>query len=211
MAKKRIAVLTLSSGEPRLMTAGVDDGQVFIIKCEQLERSMLKLKMTLPSKLKKLKKGGFVLLVDEVIPYFSKYGRSVKLDDVDVKGRPVVAAAMQAYSYLKSFDGIVFPAGTASNFDISPSLVEEVRGTDGKMAYNVDWDELRPETYALLFTLYAATQDSLLDVATMKEMLDILGKSQTSTQKNQSTMDNVFHGRHKRLSAEGRPWKDGAL
>lgn len=203
MTKKRIAVLSLSSGSPRLMLAGVEDGQVSIVKCEELPRSMIVLKLKLPKQLQKLKEKGFVLLVDEVLPHFAKYGRAVKIDDKGPNGQPVVVTAMQAYNNLKSLEAITFPSGEGGRFEISPSLVDEVRGTDGKIVYNIDWSELRPDTYALLFTIYAATQDSLKDTSTMKEFFKLLGgKPQTET--NENRMDSVFKGRRELLAEEGR-------
>lgn len=175
MAKKRIAVLSMSSGDPRLMLAGVDDGQVSIVKCEELPRSMLTLKLKLPSKLKNFRDKGFVVLVDEIVPYFAKYGRAVSMDDKTDNGLPLVVAAMQAYTSLKSLQSITFPKGDGGRYEISPSLVEQIRGADGKITYNIAWDELRPDTYALLFAIYAATQDSLLDSSTLKDVFSLLG------------------------------------
>ncbi|MFH4735097.1 hypothetical protein [Vibrio diabolicus] len=176
MARTRIAVLTLSSGQPRLMLAGVDDGQLHIIECQQLERSLMSLKLTLPEKLEKLKKGGFIVLVDEVTPYFSKYGRAVRLSELDAKGRPIIVSAMEAYNYLTSLSAITYPPNAGGRFEVSPSIVEEVRGTDGKPTYNIDWSELRPDTYALMFVVYAATQDSIGDTVTLKSLFGLLRK-----------------------------------
>ncbi|HHX8365068.1 TPA: hypothetical protein ACVOZA_004198 [Vibrio alginolyticus] len=176
MARTRIAVLTLSSGQPRLMLAGVDDGQLHIIECQQLERSLMSLKLTLPEKLEKLKKGGFIVLVDEATPYFSKYGRAVRLSDLDTKGRPIIVSAMEAYNYLTSLSAITYPPNAGGRFEVSPSIVEEVRGTDGKPTYNIDWSELRPDTYALMFVVYAATQDSIGDTVTLKSLFGLLRK-----------------------------------
>lgn len=203
MANKRIAVLSLSSSSPRLMLAGVQDGQVSIVKCEELPRSMLTLKIALPKKLKKLKDSGFVLLVDEVIPHFAKYGRAVSLHDLDGQGRPIVVAAMQAYNNLKTLEAITFPNGEGGRFDISSSLVDEVRGTDGKPVYNIDWNELRPDTYALLFTVYAATQDNALDASTLKDIFTLLGASKPEPTK-ENGMIAVFKGRADLLGKEGR-------
>lgn len=165
----------MSSGDPRLMLAGVDDGQVSIVKCEELPRSMLTLKLKLPSKLKNFRDKGFVVLVDEIVPYFAKYGRAVSMDDKTANGLPLVVAAMQAYTSLKSLQSITFPKGDGGRYEISPSLVEQIRGADGKITYNIAWDELRPDTYALLFAIYAATQDSLLDSSTLKDVFSLLG------------------------------------
>ncbi|ENK2110127.1 hypothetical protein [Vibrio alginolyticus] len=176
MARMRIAVLTLSSGQPRLMLAGVNDGQLHIIECQQLERSLMSLKLTLPEKLEKLKKGGFIVLVDEVTPYFSKYGRAVRLSELDAKGRPIIVSAMEAYNYLSSLNAITYPSNAGGRYEVSPSIVEEVRGTDGKPMYNIDWSELRPDTYALMFVVYAATQDSIGDTVTLKSLFGLLRK-----------------------------------
>ncbi|EJV5949521.1 hypothetical protein N7I24_002020 [Vibrio alginolyticus] len=176
MARTRIAVLTLSSGQPRLMLAGVNDGQLHIIECQQLERSLMSLKLTLPEKLEKLKRSGFIVLVDEVTPYFSKYGRAVRLSALDAKGRPIIVSAMEAYNYLSSLNAITYPPSASGRFEVSPSIVEEVRGTDGQPMYNIDWSELRPDTYALMFVVYAATQDSIGDTVTLKSLFDLLRK-----------------------------------
>lgn len=202
MAKKRIAVLSMSSGDPRLMLAGVDDGQVSIVKCEELPRSMLTLKLKLPSRLKKLRDKGFVVLVDEVVPYFAKYGRSVSMDDKTANGLPLVVAAMQAYTSLKSLQSITFPKGDGGRYEISPSLVEQIRGADGKINYNIAWDELRPDTYALLFAVYAATQDSLLDSSTLRDVLDLLNSKSQPEQLN-DRMQSVIKARTNLLYGGG--------
>lgn len=136
----------------------------------------MSLKLTLPEKLEKLKKGGFIVLVDEVTPYFSKYGRAVRLSELDAKGRPIIVSAMEAYNYLTSLSAITYPPNAGGRFEVSPSIVEEVRGTDGKPTYNIDWSELRPDTYALMFVVYAATQDSIGDTVTLKSLFGLLRK-----------------------------------
>lgn len=206
MTKKRIAVLTLSSGEPRLMLAGADDGQLFIIKCDRLERSMISLKLTLPNKLKKLRDSGFVVLVDEVIPYFAKYGRAVRLSDLDPNGRPVIVSAMEAYKSLMQLGGITYPADSGGRFEVSPSVVEEVRGTDGKAVYNIDWTELAADSYALMLVIYAATQDNLLDACTLKQVFKMLGSRPKDD--NESRLNRVF-SRKDQLIADGEYRKGG--
>lgn len=194
MTKKRIAVLSMSSGDPRLMLAGVDDGQVSIVKCDELPRSMLTLKLKLPSRLKALRNKGFVVLVDEVVPYFAKFGRAVSMDDKTANGLPLVVTAMQAYTNLKSLQSITFPKGEGGRYEISPSLVEQIRGADGKITYNIAWDELRPDTYALLLAIYAATQDSLFDLSTLKEVFNLLGRN-SEKEVNKDRMNTVISAR----------------
>lgn len=195
MTKKRIAVLSMSSGDPRLMLAGVSDGQISIVKCEELPRSMLTLKLKLPNKLKNLRDKGFVVLVDEIVPCFAKYGRAVSMDDKTANGLPLVVAAMQAYTNLKALQSITFPKGDGGRYEISPSLVEQIRGADGKITYNIAWDELRPDTYALLFAIYAATQDSLLDSSTLKSMFSLLGSKKPPESVN-NRMKSVIRARN---------------
>ncbi|CAH0543003.1 hypothetical protein [Vibrio marisflavi] len=170
MSQRRIAVLTLSMAEPRLMLAGAKDGQLHIIECKRLERSLHALKKALPEKLESLRKKGFVLLVDEVVPCFAQYGRSAKLSDIDAQNKPVVVSAMEAYQNLSAYQAIHYPKGLSSSFEISPSLIEEVKGPDGKASYHINWAELKPDTVALLFAVYAATQESLFDHASITEL-----------------------------------------
>ena len=187
--KRMIAVLSLSSSEPRLMIAGVEDGQVHIIRCESLSRSMLSLKLTIPAKLKKLREAGSVILVDEVVPHFAKYGRAIKLSDLDASGRPIIVAAMEAYNYLRTYGALIFPKEAGGRFDVSSSVVDEVRGTDGKTVYNIDWSELKPDTYALMFAVYASTQENILDVKTLRDLLQNLNEQQ-----HQDSLDSRLGG-----------------
>jgi hypothetical protein len=175
MAQKRIAVLTMSLASPRLMLAGERDGILHIIECKTLDSNLSQLQSTLPDKLDALRKKGFVLLVDEVMPHFARYGRAVKLSDLDASGRPIIVSAMEAYRNLKAYKAITYPSGTGSQYDISPSIVDEVRGTDGKTSYLIDWEVLKPQTVALLFVVYAATQDSFFDATSMKSLFNELG------------------------------------
>ncbi len=197
MTQKRIAVLTLSFGEPRLMMAGLKDGMVHIIESKRLESSFPHLKRTLPARLEKLRRGGFVVLVDEVIPYFAQYGRACRLNDIDGTGKPIIVAAMQAYLNLSTYQAISFPAGAGGTFDVSPSVVEEVRGVDGKPVYNIDWPELKPDNVAMLLTVYAATQDSLFDQATLTDVMRQVGAGNRSAKPNNPFMNIV-----KRINAE---------
>ncbi len=197
MTQKRIAVLTLSFGEPRLMLAGLKDGMVHIIESKQLEPSLPHLKRTLPARLEKLRKGGFVVLVDEVIPHFAQFGRAVKLNDIDGTGKPIIVAAMQAYLSLSAYQAISFPAGAGGTFDVSPSVVEEVRGLDGKPVYNIDWPELKPDNVAMLLTVYAATQDSLFDQSTLTDVMKHLGAGNAGQK-----ISNPFANIVKRINAE---------
>ena len=180
MSQKRIAVLTLSKSEPRLMLSGVKDGQLHVIKSDRLARSMAELKKTLPKRLEKIQSSGFVLLVDEVIPCFGHYGRTVKLSDMDGNEKPIIASAMEAYLNLTAYQSISYPQGSGGAFEISPSVVEEMRGTDGKAVYNIDWDALNPDSVALLLTVHAATQDTLFDMSSMKELIEKVGPKKTS-------------------------------
>lgn len=176
MAEKRIAILTLSFSEPRLLAAAFKDGILHIIESKALEPSLRSLQKTLPKRLDKLRKKGFILLVDEVIPNFSRYGRAVRLSDPDGNGIPVIVSAMQAYNNLNQYGAITFP-DAGGRYEVPRSIVEEIRGTDGKPVYNIDWPQLEPDHVAVLMAVYAATQDSLFDGSTLTEVMKLVSSN----------------------------------
>ncbi len=175
MQNKRIAILTLSQSEPLLLLAGVKDGKLHIVKTEQLPRSIDALKETLPAKLDKFVAGDFILLVDEVIPHFSQYGRDVRLQHVGQDQRPIVVSALEAYRNLKALGAISFPKEGAGTFDISESVIEETRDGKGRVSFNIDWSELSPLNTALLLAVHAATSTHLYDAGAAKALLKALG------------------------------------
>ncbi|MCG3884124.1 hypothetical protein I3271_05440 [Photobacterium leiognathi] len=180
MTDKRIFVVSLSSNEPMSLLAGYRDGQLHIVECKPLPRSLATLKKKLPERLINLKDKGFITLVDEVIPVFSRYARSLKLSDIGNDGRPVLVSALQTYRNMVNLQAITFPRGDSGAFDISESIVEERRDANGGISYHIDWSELRAESTLLLLAISAAMQDSLLDSCTATSLLKQLGASQES-------------------------------
>lgn len=175
MTSKRIFVVTTAQDQPMSMLAGYRDGQLHIIECERLPRNLAKLKEKLPEKLTDLRQKGFIVLVDEVLPVFGQYGRSVRLADPGHDGRPILVSALESYRNMHTLQAISFPSGLAGHFEISESVVEQQRDANGRVTYNIDWSELKAETTVLLLAINAATQDSLNDTPTATALLKALG------------------------------------
>ncbi|MEC6832976.1 hypothetical protein VXS06_14510 [Photobacterium toruni] len=175
MTDKRIFAVSLSNNEPMSLLAGYRDGQLHIVDCKPLPRSLAKLKKTLPNRLIRLKETGFIVLVDEVMPVFGRYARSLKLSDVGTDGRPVLVSALQTYRNMVNLQAITFPPTDSGAFDISESIVEERRDLNGNISYHIDWSELRAESTLLLLVIAGAMQESLLDACTTISLLKQLG------------------------------------
>lgn len=175
MVDKRIYTVSLTGTEPLAMIAGYRDGQLHVIKCERLTPNLAALKETLPKKLKKLQKDGFIVLVDEVIPVFAKYGRPCRLSDVDQDGRPVVVTSLEQYNNMMKLQAITFPSDAGGLYEISSSVVDEQRNLSGQLVYHIDWSELRPETTCLLLSIHAAMSTSLFDKVSLAGLFEALG------------------------------------
>lgn len=182
---KRLFVVSLSGDEPMSMVAGYRDGSLHVSSCTRLPRDMRSLKKSLPERMKKNGKNGFIVLVDEVTPYFYQFGRAIKLSDINADGRPVIVSAMQAYLNMRNLQSMTLPKAESGAFDISPSIVEEVRDAKGAVTYRIDWPQLRTESTLLLLTIHAATSMSLLDKNSVSSLLSHLG----AMQEEKSSMD----------------------
>lgn len=186
MIDKRIYTVSLSGVEPVAMISGYKNGQLHVIKCERLPKSLTELKEYLPKKLKKLHKDNFIVLVDEVIPTFSKYGRPCKLSDIGDDGRPIVISSLEQYKNLINLQGITFPANAGGQYEISSSVVDEQRNLNGQLVYHIDWAELRPETVCLLMAVHAASTSSLYDKTAMSSFLSFLGGNKQPSKRQQA-------------------------
>lgn len=198
MSKRRVAVLTMHGGNPKLMLSGVADGVIHIVRCESLERNARKLNETLPSRLEKLRQNGSIVVVDEPIPNFYKYGRAVRLDSESPSGKPVLVEALQAYESLMGLKAITFPEKSGGAFRISDDLYEESRGNDGKAAYRINWPEIKPEVVALLLTVYVSTQQSMSDTTNFNAFLSELGVKEEPPMGLNSFM-NIIKSTNERL------------
>ncbi|MFH4670943.1 hypothetical protein [Vibrio alginolyticus] len=200
MSRKRIAVITLSTGKARLMLSGVQDGAVHIVECKNLPSNIKELNKTLHKRLDALRRQGFIVIVDEVLPNFAKHGRAVRLDGESASGTPIVVEAMKAYQNLKKFQSISFPANAGGMMEISETLYNEVRGNDGKVQYRIDWHSIKPESVALLLTVYTAVNPSLGDAQSFSDFLNVLG--QGSGHQQQSPMNrfsNIIKATNERM------------
>lgn len=187
-SKRFIYVVSLAQGEPMAMTAGYTAGQLHIIKCDRLVRNLAELKKTLPATLEGLRQKGFIVLVDEVMPVFSKYGRPARLSDIGPDGRPLLVSALETYRNMLSLQAITFPDGGSGRFDIPDSIVDESRDSKGATVYNIDWSELKAESAVLLLAVNAATQDSLFDQSTALDLMKALGATE-----HKPSMMSPFH------------------
>ncbi|GAL07923.1 maturation control [Photobacterium aphoticum] len=167
------------------LLAGYKDGTLHVIDCKPLPQNLEALKKSLPKSMAKHKKKGFVVLVDEVIPVFAKYGRSCRLGQAGADGRPVLITALEAYRNMSRLQAISFPPGKSGFFDISESVVEEQRDAGGRVTYHIDWAELRPEATLLLMAVYGAVADSMLDTGTIKHLFNLIGGNKKESESTQ--------------------------
>ncbi|EGQ7810300.1 hypothetical protein I6Y99_004341 [Vibrio parahaemolyticus] len=175
---KRLAVLSLSHGKPILMRAGYRDGLLVVVESKELPPDMRTIQNLLPGLLTKFKQKGYVLIVDEVISYFGAYGRPLRLEDTGSTGKPVLVSALEAYKSMDGYNMLQFSKGVVP-IDIPDSIVEEEKDRDGRAVFNIDWDQLSPDSAALLLLVYAAVNDSFFDSSTANAMFAALRPSKS--------------------------------
>lgn len=192
MTQKRIVVLTLSQNQPLLMISGFKDGELHIIETEHLVSDMRTLKESLPKRLTKYANAGFIVLVDEVIPFFNRFGRAVRLQDFGSDGVAIIVSSIRSYRNLTNYNAISYPDGVAGLYDIPESIIEETRDDKGQINYRIDWSEIRPESCALLLSVHAALSNSLYDAPTAKALFAELNKYEAQTSQPTNRFNNLM-------------------
>ncbi|HHY0551853.1 TPA: hypothetical protein ACVU5P_004172 [Vibrio parahaemolyticus] len=169
---KRLVVLSLSHGKPVLLRAGYRDGLLVVVENKTLPPDMRALQKALPPLFEQYRKGKYVIIIDEVIPYFDKYGRSVRLEDSGTNEKPVLISALESYKSMDAYHMLMFKGITP--IDIPDSIVDEDKDRDGRAVFNIAWDQLESDSAALLLLVYAAVNDSAFDMSTAEAMFSAL-------------------------------------
>lgn len=181
MVDKRICAVSLSREEPIMVLSGYRDGQLHIIKSEPLTPNIGLLKKTLPDRLKKMSKAGFIVIVDEILTVFSRYGQRVRLDTIGSDNRPVLVSTLEVFKNMRALKAITFPATDSGSFDIPDSVVDERRDLSGKATYHIDWESLTSKQVALLLCIHAATSDNIAYPESTRSLLKLLGARSEKT------------------------------
>lgn len=203
---RKIAALSLSYHKPLLIRAGYspEKGLLSVVERKEFSQDIRNLKNELPDLLQNYAANGYVVVVDETIPIFARYGRPLKLEMVGADNRPVIVSALEAYNAMTDYSILHFKKGVTP-IDIPASIVDEDRDDSGKLAYRIDWEQVTADNAALLLTIYAAVNDSLYDPETTKELFKLLGgqkKKHNSTAGIKSALQSLDIAATKRVTHE---------
>lgn len=171
---KRIAVLSTSGKTPMFIQSVFDDGILTFADPEPLPPVSIKLREEALIRLPKLVKRGDTVLVDEYRGAIAREcgAKAISLSMVE-SDKPVIVRAFGLYREMKRQHAILLPAKNPGAFDISDSLVNEQHNSKGEISYHIDWENIRPEQYLMLLSVFAT---SFNDVGSAEYFKAIMGK-----------------------------------
>lgn len=154
---EKIAIFSLSTNKPLLLSAVYSDGALVITSVKKLPRTAIEQRIKTPSAIKKLCKENYKVLVDELTPTISKgTGASqITLKSRHMDNRPAIIVGMERYQELKHQGLISLPAENKAWFEIPPSIVDVEYNGNGDPVYRINWPEIRPEHVAMILCCYA--------------------------------------------------------
>ena len=192
MTDKAILCVCMSHGDPICLFAGYKDGFLIVHSIKKLPINMRRLKDTLPDILRKHQEAGWVVAIDEPLPVFSKYGIPLSLESIGSDERPVIVRALEIQRYLSRLSAIRYTKEIGC-IDISDSLIDEMRDGNGNITYKVNWQEVQPESLALLMAAYIAVTDTLFDKPSVTALFDAINGG-VNPVSNRKSMLNRFKG-----------------
>ncbi|HHU9729586.1 TPA: maturation control protein, partial [Escherichia coli] len=123
---EKIAIFSLTTSKPQMLTAILKDGALIINEVKPLPASALEQKQKIPPAIAALRKSKFKVLVDEITPTISAgTGASqVTLKTRHADGRAAIIVGMERYRELKLQKLLSLPQNNKGAFEIPDSIVD---------------------------------------------------------------------------------------
>lgn len=183
----KICVVTLSQGKPMMLRSVFTDGILVMSEPETFAASRNVLIKDMIPKLCKYRQSGFKVLVDEVSGEISKAvgAHFTRMSDKHTDGRPVIVVAIERYEEMKRTSAFITPK-SSSGFDIPNSLVDRSNNSNGEVAYNINWGEVRATHLLTILSVYATFYNNPGSADYIAQMATALNMPESTTTKPDS-------------------------
>lgn len=155
-----ISITLMARGVPVMLMGALSENALHVIELKTLPASIPKLREYIDTLMKNLAESGktaSVFIEDPTGLLRRAGGYQIRLDDKAPDGRPLLAVAMERYRAMTSLNGLTYPKGnTGEGFSISNGIMNIKMGDNGRAIYEIDWDNLKDGSRALLLLIYGA-------------------------------------------------------
>lgn len=155
--KQKIAVVSLSTSRPSIITAIYEDYALVMSKPTSLPASLKSQMEKLKPVIAKMRKDGFKVLVDEVSGAVANAtsANHVSLKTRGSDGRAAVISGIERYQELLRQGNIALPAKNKGAYEIPSSIVDIDYNANGEEVYRINWAEIRPEHILTILCCFA--------------------------------------------------------
>ena len=177
---EKIAIFSLTTSKPQMLTAILKDGALIINEVKPLPASALEQKQKIPPAIAALRKSKFKVLVDEITPTISAgTGASqVTLKTRHADGRAAIIVGMERYRELKLQKLLSLPQNNKGAFEIPDSIVDTEYNGNGEEVYRVNWQDIRPEHILMVLCCYATVYHNVASADYVEQMTGTVEKEQ---------------------------------
>jgi hypothetical protein len=155
-----IAITMMARGVPVMLMGALSENALHIIELKTLPASIPKIREYIDKLMANLAAGGeaaSVFIEDPTGLLRGTGGYQIRLDDKATDGRPLLAVAMERYRAMVSLNGLTYPKGNSGEgFTISSGMMNIKMGDNGRAIYEIDWENLKDGSRALLLLIYGA-------------------------------------------------------
>lgn len=169
---EKIAVFSLTTSKPQLMTAVFKDGALVISEVKALPVSAVEQRKNIPTAIATLRKSKFKVLVDEITPTISSgTGASqITLKTRHSDGRAAIIVGMERYRELKQQRLLSLPKTNKGAFEIPDSIVDIEYNGNGEEVYRVNWQDIRPEHILMIICCFATVYHNVASADYISQM-----------------------------------------
>ena len=169
---EKIAVFSLTTSKPQLMTAIMADGTLVIKSVKKVASSPIEQRQKLPPAISQLRKSGFKVLVDELTPNVSAgTGASqVTLKMRHADGRAAIIVGIERYRELKQRGLLLLPKENKGAYELPDSIIDIEYNGNGEEVYRINWTDLRPEHVLVILCAFATVYHDVSSADYVKRM-----------------------------------------
>lgn len=174
-----IAITMMARSVPVMLMGALSDNALHIIELKTLPASIPKIRDYIGRLMKNLAESGdtaSIFIEDPTGLLRGAGGYQLRLDDKTPDGRPLLAVAMERYRAMVSLNGLTYPKGSSGeSLSISSGIMNVKVGDNGRAIYEIDWENLKDGSRALLLLIYGAMCQGPMQADFLNRMYAHLG------------------------------------